>query len=166
MKHLLLGVAIATITTSVALAQPTRDPAAPLTEGPGRYLVFFPLSKATLSADDQQVISQAADEFRRTGSAQIHVSGHTDTTGSAAYNLRLSERRAQMVAAELEHDHLFVQPSHHAPHFTRVDIFYPKTNWQIHGAKVAPRARNPESRCQQFWAAIRHSERQIAIFAR
>jgi outer membrane protein OmpA-like peptidoglycan-associated protein len=33
---------------------------------------------------------------------QIQVTGHTDTVGSDAYNLRLSRRRAEAVAAELE----------------------------------------------------------------
>jgi outer membrane protein OmpA-like peptidoglycan-associated protein len=33
---------------------------------------------------------------------QIVVTGHTDTVGSDAYNMRLSRRRAESVAAELE----------------------------------------------------------------
>jgi len=33
---------------------------------------------------------------------QITVTGHTDTVGSDAYNMRLSKRRAESVAAELE----------------------------------------------------------------
>jgi OOP family OmpA-OmpF porin len=35
-------------------------------------------------------------------SANILVWGHTDTAGPAAYNMRLSERRAEAVAAYLE----------------------------------------------------------------
>ena len=36
-----------------------------------------------------------------TGRARIDVTGHTDTSGSAAYNLELSQRRAEAVAGEL-----------------------------------------------------------------
>jgi OOP family OmpA-OmpF porin len=34
----------------------------------------------------------------------VEVGGHTDSIGSDAYNQKLSERRAQTVATELEHD--------------------------------------------------------------
>ena len=85
-----------------AMAQSTDGADAPIMEAPGKYLVFFPWNKAALTADDQRVVAQAAEEFRTTGSARINVTGFTDTSGSPAYNLRLSERRAQMVAAELE----------------------------------------------------------------
>lgn len=86
----------------VALAQSTDGADVPIMERPGKYLVFFPWNKATLSADDQRIVAQAAEEFRTTGSARIEVTGFTDTSGSPAYNLGLSERRAQLVAAELE----------------------------------------------------------------
>ena len=33
---------------------------------------------------------------------KLEVTGHTDTVGSDAYNMRLSRRRAESVAAELE----------------------------------------------------------------
>jgi OOP family OmpA-OmpF porin len=35
---------------------------------------------------------------------KLEVTGHTDTVGSDAYNMRLSRRRAESVAAELEKD--------------------------------------------------------------
>ena len=35
---------------------------------------------------------------------QLTVTGHTDTVGSHAYNMRLSRRRAESVAARLEKD--------------------------------------------------------------
>ena len=35
---------------------------------------------------------------------RIVVTGHTDTVGSDAYNMRLSRRRAESVAARLEKD--------------------------------------------------------------
>ena len=102
MRSLLLSAAMVALIAPTAMAQSTDGADAPIMEAPGRYLVFFPWNKAALTADDQRVVAQAAEEFRTTGSARINVTGFTDTSGSPAYNLRLSERRAQMVAAELE----------------------------------------------------------------
>jgi hypothetical protein len=102
MKSLMLTVAVLALVAPAAHAQTAGDAAEPFMEAPGRYLVFFGLSKAALSAADRQVVADAVEEFRTTGSARIDVTGYTDTTGSADYNLRLSERRAEMVADELE----------------------------------------------------------------
>lgn len=102
MKAFLLGALFATLLAPAALAQSTNGADAAMMEAPGKYLVFFPWNKAALTADDQKVIGQAVTEFRSTGSARINVTGFTDTSGSPAYNLKLSERRAEMVAAELE----------------------------------------------------------------
>ena len=101
-KTLLLSAAMVALIAPTAFAQSTNGADTPIMEGPGKYLVFFPWDKATLSADDQRIVAQAAEEFRQTGSAQINVTGYTDTSGSPDYNLRLSERRAQLVATELE----------------------------------------------------------------
>ncbi|MGD9510435.1 MAG: OmpA family protein [Geminicoccaceae bacterium] len=102
MKSLLLGAAMAALLMPAALAQSAADADAATMEAPGRYLVFFPWNKATLTEDDQRVVGAAVAEFKRTGVARIDVTGFTDTSGSPAYNLKLSERRAEMVAAELE----------------------------------------------------------------
>jgi hypothetical protein len=102
MRSLMLTVAVLALLTPAVHAQSVNDAATPFMEAPGRYLVFFPWDKAALTADDQRIVAQAAEAFRTTGSARIEVTGHTDTSGSAAYNLRLSERRAQLVADELE----------------------------------------------------------------
>ena len=42
---------------------------------------------------------QAAADYAKTGNAtRVVIVGHTDTSGSKAYNLRLSEKRAKVVA--------------------------------------------------------------------
>jgi hypothetical protein len=67
----------------------------------GGFVVHFPLNRATLDPAALSVISAAAQEFQRTGSARISVRGHTDTSGSSSYNQALSERREQAVANAL-----------------------------------------------------------------
>jgi len=43
----------------------------------------------------------AAQQYKAGGSVKLQVTGYTDTTGSYAYNQRLSERRANAVATRL-----------------------------------------------------------------
>jgi hypothetical protein len=101
MRALMLSVAVLALMAPAAYAQSTNAAAPPQVEGPGQYMVFFPWNQATLSEEDRQIVDQAAAEYRQTGSTRITITGHTDTSGSAAYNLELSERRAQAVADEL-----------------------------------------------------------------
>jgi hypothetical protein len=67
----------------------------------GRFVVLFPFDKSNIDAAAQATISSAADEFKRTGAAQISVQGNTDTSGNSDYNQALSERREQAVTNEL-----------------------------------------------------------------
>ena len=67
----------------------------------GQYVVLFALDDATLDSEALATIAAAAQEFQRTGSARISLRGHTDTSGNAAYNQALSERREQAVTDEL-----------------------------------------------------------------
>jgi len=102
MKTLLVGAAMLALSVSAAHSQ-SRSLEIPPPEavGPGEYRVFFGLGRAALTDKDRQIISQAAADYRQTGTARISVTGHTDTSGTAAYNLKLSQRRAEMVAREL-----------------------------------------------------------------
>jgi outer membrane protein OmpA-like peptidoglycan-associated protein len=64
------------------------------------YLVFFDWSKADLTDRARQVIGEAASN-RGQGVTRIEVNGFTDRSGPADYNMQLSIRRANAVAAEL-----------------------------------------------------------------
>ena len=64
------------------------------------FLVFFDWSKADLTDRARQIIGEAASA-RGTGVTRIEVNGFTDRSGPADYNMRLSQRRADAVAAEL-----------------------------------------------------------------
>ncbi len=98
MKTLLVGVALLALTAPAAYAQQVSSPEM---AGLGQYRVFFAFDRADLSEADRQIITQAVEDYRRTGTARITVTGHTDTSGSAAYNLELSRRRAEAVTSEL-----------------------------------------------------------------
>jgi OmpA-OmpF porin, OOP family len=64
------------------------------------FLVFFDWSKADLTDRARQIIGEAASA-RGQGVTRIEVNGFTDRSGPADYNMRLSQRRADAVAAEL-----------------------------------------------------------------
>ena len=100
---LLVGAALLVLTVPAAHAQSAGAEAIaqPGVESPGRYLVTFDLDQATLTEQDRQVIAQAAEYYRQGGTPQVSVTGYTDTSGSAAHNLELSQRRAEVVADEL-----------------------------------------------------------------
>ena len=79
---------------------PAQAPAA----APRSYLVFFDFNKSDLTGEATQIVDQAASNAGPAKVTQLTVTGHTDTAGSDAYNMRLSRRRAESVAARLEKD--------------------------------------------------------------
>jgi outer membrane protein OmpA-like peptidoglycan-associated protein len=84
---------------------PAPAPRAAPAPAPARtYLVFFDWDKADLSDRARQIISEAAQASTAVATTQIEVSGYTDTSGTPAYNMGLSMRRAQAVGAELVKD--------------------------------------------------------------
>jgi iron complex outermembrane receptor protein len=71
---------------------------------PNSYLVFFDFNKSDLTAQAVGIVDQAAKNAALAKATLLEVTGHTDTVGSDAYNMRLSRRRAESVAAQLEKD--------------------------------------------------------------
>ncbi|HUB84671.1 MAG TPA: OmpA family protein [Rhizomicrobium sp.] len=65
------------------------------------YQVYFNLNSWALSAEQLTVLQQAIATARAGGQAHITIVGHTDTSGSAAYNQRLSVKRANVVEEAL-----------------------------------------------------------------
>ncbi len=65
------------------------------------YLVFFDWDRADLTARAKQIVAEAAQATTRVAVTRIEVAGHTDASGTARYNEGLSQRRANVVAAEL-----------------------------------------------------------------
>jgi outer membrane protein OmpA-like peptidoglycan-associated protein len=74
---------------------------APPPSAPRVFIVFFDWDKDSITPQGMQIVRQAADAYRSGAPVQIQVTGYTDRSGSAAYNQRLSERRANNVAKAL-----------------------------------------------------------------
>ncbi len=68
---------------------------------PTDYTVYFDLDSWSLTAEDLAVITNVINTARAGGQSRITVVGHTDTSGSAAYNQRLSVHRANVVVEAL-----------------------------------------------------------------
>lgn len=63
--------------------------------------VTFALNSADLNAQFFNVLDGVALVLKEYNKTVVEVAGHTDSTGSDAYNLQLSQRRAQAVASYL-----------------------------------------------------------------
>jgi OmpA-OmpF porin, OOP family len=99
------GVAPAPAPVPVAAPAPAPAPVATPAPAPARtYLVFFDWDKADLTAKAKSIIADAAQASTQVQTTQIAVNGYTDLSGTAAYNQKLSVRRAESVAAELVRD--------------------------------------------------------------
>lgn len=59
--------------------------------------VQFDLDKADIRADAGVILDEAANQLAQVPSTRVSVEGHTDSSGSDAYNQALSERRASSV---------------------------------------------------------------------
>jgi outer membrane protein OmpA-like peptidoglycan-associated protein len=68
--------------------------------------VYFETDKASIAKseapklqDSLRRINEALERYRELGRIQLFIAGHTDTVGSPGYNLDLSRRRANAIAA-------------------------------------------------------------------
>lgn len=64
--------------------------------------VLFGFDKSDLTSTAQQNIQQLTQILNKYPDTYVRVEGHTDTTGTDAYNNGLSERRAKAVASYLQ----------------------------------------------------------------
>ena len=77
-----------------AFVPPPPPPPAP--PAPSQFTALFEFDSWTLTAEDLTVITDAVNTARAGGQTHITVVGHTDTSGSADYNQKLSVRRANV----------------------------------------------------------------------
>jgi hypothetical protein len=80
---------------------PPLPPAPPPPPAPKVFLVFFDWDKYNITPEGEKIIELAAQQYKAGGAVKLQVTGYTDTTGSYAYNQRLSERRANAVAGRM-----------------------------------------------------------------
>lgn len=62
---------------------------------------LFAFDSAKLTAADDQALAPVVERLQAEPTEKVRISGYTDSTGPEAYNLKLSERRANAVAAYL-----------------------------------------------------------------
>lgn len=61
--------------------------------------LFFDFDKSLLKSESGPELDRMVDLLQKESTMQIEISGHTDSMGSDAYNMALSERRAKTVVA-------------------------------------------------------------------
>ena len=66
-----------------------------------QFPVYFEWDRADLTDQARAVIAQASNQRGSCGVTRVSVSGFTDRSGAASYNVGLSERRARVVRDEL-----------------------------------------------------------------
>lgn len=89
-------------------AQPLAEPAATPVEAapaqpqvPNNYIVFFDFDRSAISPEADRIVAAAAANAQQAKATTIEVTGHADRSGSANYNMRLSQRRAEAIKQAL-----------------------------------------------------------------
>jgi outer membrane protein OmpA-like peptidoglycan-associated protein len=77
------------------------EPAAPPQALPERGVVYFDFDRAELNPSAENTMQSIISDIQDRELGGITVAGHTDTAGPPDYNMQLSQRRANTVAAEL-----------------------------------------------------------------
>ena len=97
LKSLFAVIAAALLLGACDEPQTTAAAPPPPPPPPPSFMVFFDWDRYNLSPQALGTIQQAASAYKTRGGARITATGHTDTTGSPAYNMALSLRRANAV---------------------------------------------------------------------
>jgi outer membrane protein OmpA-like peptidoglycan-associated protein len=66
------------------------------------FLVFFDWNKAVVTPEAASILDTVVKAAEKKGDVRVVVTGFTDTSGPADYNMILSVRRAEAVKAVLE----------------------------------------------------------------
>ncbi len=82
-------------------APPPPPPPVPAVAAPRTFTVYFGWNRSWVGPDGLAILHEAAKYYKAGGAVAVQITGYTDTSGSARYNLRLSERRANHVAMQL-----------------------------------------------------------------
>ncbi len=66
--------------------------------------VNFAFNKADLTADSRPILDAVAEGLKKHPRVKVELQGHTDSVGKPAYNLKLSQRRAESARSYLISD--------------------------------------------------------------
>ncbi len=81
---------------------PAPEPVAPVVQcTPGPYIVFFDWDKSDITPEAANILDNAISNYQNCGNSQVMLAGHADRSGSASYNVGLSQRRADAVKGYL-----------------------------------------------------------------
>ncbi len=78
---------------------PIQQPVAQCNKGP--YIVFFEWDKSDITPEAATILNNAASAYANCGAASVMLAGHADRSGTATYNVGLSQRRANNVRSYL-----------------------------------------------------------------
>jgi len=87
-------------------AEPAPPPAPPAPPpppvcSPGPFIVFFEWDKSDITPEAGSILDNAVTQYGQCQGAQVMLAGHADRSGTAQYNVGLSQRRADSVRAYL-----------------------------------------------------------------
>jgi OOP family OmpA-OmpF porin len=98
LKTLLVTVAAACLLGACETPPPVIAASAPQPQQQARtFVMFFEFERSTLTTEALGVVREAADAAKSGKDMRLTTTGHTDTAGSASYNMALSLRRAAAV---------------------------------------------------------------------
>ncbi|MFC5625787.1 OmpA family protein [Algoriphagus winogradskyi] len=69
------------------------------------YGIYFDSDQATIKTESSGLIHEIATYLRNNPTVEIYLVGHTDNTGTAEHNMKLSKARAAAVVTELTEKH-------------------------------------------------------------
>jgi OOP family OmpA-OmpF porin len=82
-------------------AKPAAPAPAPAPAAPQVYLVLFDFDKSNINPAAQAVINRVVADFSANKAKSVSITGYTDRAGTDAYNLKLSEKRADAARSAL-----------------------------------------------------------------
>ncbi|MDB5696513.1 MAG: flagellar motor protein MotB [Sphingomonas bacterium] len=93
------------VVAPVVVETPPPPPPPPVVEAPvcspGPFIVFFEWDKSDITPEAASILDNAVTQYQNCGNAQVMLAGHADKSGSASYNVGLSQRRADAVKGYL-----------------------------------------------------------------
>lgn len=69
---------------------------------PGPFIVFFEWDKSDITPEAAGILDNAISNYQSCQNSRVVIAGHADRSGSASYNVGLSQRRADAVRAYFE----------------------------------------------------------------